>query len=92
MWAWLLGPYISAIIRFEGKRGRTRTRKIIEGFEAHLLEAGLGTISEIFDGQRPHNPRGCTAQAWSVAEVLRSYVETFGNNQPFQNNCEEDRE
>lgn len=43
----------------------------MEGFKTYLSEAGIGQISEIFDGDPPHAPRGCFAQAWSVAEVLR---------------------
>jgi glycogen debranching enzyme len=44
---------------------------ILKAFERHLGEAGLGNISEIFDGDAPHHPRGCIAQAWSVGELLR---------------------
>jgi glycogen debranching enzyme len=44
---------------------------MLEGFAAHLAEAGIGSISEIFDAEEPFTPRGCVAQAWSVAEVLR---------------------
>jgi glycogen debranching enzyme len=47
----------------------------MEPLRAHLLDAGLGTLSEIFDGDLPHAPKGCIAQAWSVAEILRAYVE-----------------
>ena len=49
--------------------------RLLEGFEEHLSEAGLGQISEIFDGDPPHKPRGCIAQAWSVAELLRVIAE-----------------
>ena len=48
----------------------------------HLSDAGLGHISEIFDGDAPHRPRGCIAQAWSVAEVLRAYVEDVKGLRP----------
>ena len=48
-----------------------RVDEILTGFKNHLTEAGLGQISEIFDADAPHKPRGCIAQAWSVAEVLR---------------------
>jgi glycogen debranching enzyme len=51
-------------------------RGLLEGFETHLEEAGLGTHSEIFDAEPPYQPRGCVAQAWSVAEVLRCWVKT----------------
>jgi glycogen debranching enzyme len=49
--------------------------KIVNGFFDHLDEAGLGNISEIFDGDAPYTPRGCFGQAWSVAELLRVSVE-----------------
>jgi glycogen debranching enzyme len=51
---------------------------MLEGFAAHLAEAGIGSISEIFDAEEPFTPRGCVAQAWSVAEVLRAWVRTGG--------------
>jgi glycogen debranching enzyme len=49
---------------------------MLKGFEQHLRDAGIGTISEIFDAEAPYHPRGCIAQAWSVAEVLRAYLRT----------------
>jgi predicted glycogen debranching enzyme len=76
VWSWLLGPYITALCRIRGERGRAQARAVLDGFLPHLREeAGIGTISEIFDGDAPHHPRGCIAQAWSVAELLRAYVE-----------------
>jgi glycogen debranching enzyme len=48
----------------------------LQGFVPHLAEAGVGTISEIFDANPPFVPRGCIAQAWSVAEVIRLWVKT----------------
>jgi predicted glycogen debranching enzyme len=71
VWPWLLGPYVTALVRVRGDSGREEARHLIENMERHLLEAGVGTISEVFDGDPPHTPRGCIAQAWSVAEVLR---------------------
>jgi predicted glycogen debranching enzyme len=71
VWSWLLGPYAEAVVRTLGAPGKTKARRILEGIAPHLDEAGLGTISEIFDGDAPHAPRGCPAQAWSVGEVLR---------------------
>ena len=50
----------------------------------HLWESGLGTISEIFDGDMPHESRGCIAQAWSVAEILRVLREELGTFSPGQ--------
>ncbi len=71
VWSWLLGPYADALVRTNGAVGKAKAKKAIEGLTPHLLEAGLGTISEIFDGDPPHAPRGCPAQAWSVGEALR---------------------
>jgi glycogen debranching enzyme len=53
--------------------------KLISGLRDHLTEAGLGQISEIFDGDSPHVPGGCVAQAWSVAELLRAAAEDVFN-------------
>lgn len=74
VWSWLLGPYCDALVKTNGAVGKTKARKIIEGLTPHLGEAGLGTISEIFDGDVPHAPRGCPAQAWSVGEALRVWT------------------
>ncbi|HTB22645.1 MAG TPA: amylo-alpha-1,6-glucosidase [bacterium] len=71
VWAWLLGPMIEAMVRVRGEAGKEQARALLRGFEPHLEEAGLGTVSEIFDAEAPHAPRGCPAQAWSVAELLR---------------------
>jgi predicted glycogen debranching enzyme len=76
VWAWLIGPFVDAWIKVHGEAGRAR--RLLEGFEAHLTEAGIGSISEIFDAEHPFLPRGCIAQAWSVAEVLRCLVKTSG--------------
>ncbi|NUO79742.1 glycogen debranching enzyme N-terminal domain-containing protein [candidate division KSB1 bacterium] len=75
VWSWLLGPFITALIRVEGEAGRQRARQVIDRLKPHLLDAGLGTVSEIFDAEPPHAPRGCMAQAWSVGELLRAYLE-----------------
>jgi predicted glycogen debranching enzyme len=70
VWAWLIGPFIDAWLKLNpGKHAEAR--KFLEGFTAHLNEACIGSISEIFDAEAPYTPRGCIAQAWSVAEVLR---------------------
>jgi len=69
VWGWLIGPYIDASARV---RGHTRDARVaLEGLLAHLGEAGIGQMSEIFDAEAPFTPRGCIAQAWTVAEVLR---------------------
>ncbi len=75
VWPWLLGAYISAAVRVRGEAGREEGRRLIGNMRRHLEEAGVGTISEVFDGDPPHAPRGCIAQAWSVAEVLRAIAE-----------------
>jgi len=80
VWPWLLGPYITALVRVRGQRGVAEGRRLIAGLEEHLGEAGVGSISEIFDGAPPHAPRGCIAQAWSVGEVLRVLREDLGGN------------
>jgi predicted glycogen debranching enzyme len=69
VWPWLLGAYLTAHLRVHNDKGRIRA--IIDTFFAHLPEAGVGSVSEIFDGDAPHRPRGCFAQAWSVGELLR---------------------
>ncbi len=75
VWSWLLGPLFTAIVRLEGEAGRRRARRMLEDFKPHLLEAGVGTVSEIFEAEPPHAPCGCMAQAWSVAEILRACAE-----------------
>ncbi|HZQ69173.1 MAG TPA: amylo-alpha-1,6-glucosidase [Terriglobales bacterium] len=77
VWPWLMGPFITAYIRVnEGsKTSREQAAAWLSPLKAHLSEAGLGHISEIFDGDAPHRPVGCIAQAWSLAEILRATVE-----------------
>ena len=75
VWGWLMGPFLTALVRLQGEAGCRRAQQIVEGFEEHLSVAGLGTVSEIFDAEPPFAPRGCIAQAWSVAELLRAYCE-----------------
>jgi predicted glycogen debranching enzyme len=73
VWNFLLGAFADAIEYAYPEEKKERIKKIIEDFIPHLSTAGLGTISEIFDGDYPHNPKGCISQAWSVAEFLRIY-------------------
>jgi predicted glycogen debranching enzyme len=75
VWSWLLGPYYTAKVRLEGEEGKAKALKHIEKFRTHLSEAGMGTVSEIFGGDKPFKADGCIAQAWGVSEVLRAYVE-----------------
>lgn len=76
-WGWLLGPFITAIRRVHGysPASRETALRLIQPFRDQLRDHGAGYISEIFDGEEPALPRGCIAQAWSVAEVLRAYLE-----------------
>jgi predicted glycogen debranching enzyme len=70
VWGWLIGPYVDAWLKLHP--GATdEAARCLDGLAAHLGQAGLGTISEIFDAMPPFTPRGCIAQAWSVAEALR---------------------
>jgi glycogen debranching enzyme len=78
VWSWLLGPYITALVRVRGAAGIAEGQRILKAFAPHLEETCIGTISEIFDGSAPHAPRGCAAQAWSVGEVMRAAVEDLG--------------
>ena len=75
VWPWLLGPYITALARVRGEEGLEEGQRMIGNMEGHLHEAGVGSISEMFDGDPPHRPRGCIAQAWSIAELLRVIAE-----------------
>jgi predicted glycogen debranching enzyme len=75
VWAWLIGPFIDAWLKVH-PHDRSVARKFLDGFPEHLNDAGVGTISEVFDAREPHKAGGCIAQAWSVAEVLRAWLET----------------
>lgn len=77
VWAWLIGPYIDAWLKLHpDESDRAAARAFLSGFEHHMGEACIGSISEIFDADAPYWPRGCIAQAWSVAEVLRCWIRT----------------
>jgi predicted glycogen debranching enzyme len=86
VWAWLLGPLTTAFLKTKGHEESWRKfafKNFLQPlFRIQLSQAGLGTVSEIFDGDAPHLPRGCIAQAWSVAEPLRAYVEDVALNRP----------
>jgi len=76
IWGWLIGPFITALVRIKGDTaGKRQAATILKGMSAHFKDAGIGSISEIFDAESPHEPRGCIAQAWSVSEILRAYIE-----------------
>ncbi len=76
VWAWLIGPYVQAHLKI--LRDPDAAMRILEPLGDHLAAAGLGSISEIFDGDAPFAARGCIAQAWSVAEVLRALDRVVG--------------
>jgi predicted glycogen debranching enzyme len=84
VWAWLMGPFITAYLKVNGssKEGREQAAEWLGAFSGHVREAGLGQVSEIFDGDGPHHPRGCMAQAWSVAELLRAAAEDIYGLKP----------
>jgi predicted glycogen debranching enzyme len=80
VWPWLLGPFLSGYLKVygHGEAALRQTRAWLEPLQAHLLGRGVGQINEIFEGDAPHRPVGCIAQAWSVAEILRTCVEDLG--------------
>jgi predicted glycogen debranching enzyme len=78
-WSWLIGPFVSAHLRVY--KDRELTRSYLRPLSHHLADHGLGTISEIFDADPPFTPRGCIAQAWGVAELLRVWQETRDSEQ-----------
>ena len=75
VWAWLIGPFVDAWLKVH-PNDSAGARKFLEAFVGHLDDGCVGSINEIFDAEPPFTPRGCIAQAWSVAEVLRCWVKT----------------
>jgi len=84
VWPWLLGPFITAYIKVNAgsESARRQAESWLAPLKDHLADAGLGHISEIFEGDPPHRPVGCIAQAWSVAEILRVTVEDIYGIRP----------
>ncbi len=86
VWAWLLGPFTTAFLKTKNHDESWRKFAIKNFlqplFQEEINRSGIGTISEIFDGDQPHTSRGCISQAWSVAEPLRAYVEDIALNRP----------
>jgi len=78
-WSWLLGPFVTAYRKAYGysPQSREQAGRFLLPFREHLRRHGVGHVSEIFDGDEPVAPRGCFAQAWGTAEVLRAYVEDY---------------
>ena len=76
VWGWLLGPFALAYLRvYKDAEG---ARRFLDPLAHHLADYGVGSIAEIFDGDPPFTPRGCIAQAWSVSETLRAWMEIAG--------------
>lgn len=76
VWPWLIGPFVESFLKVNdySKKSKKKAAEFIQPLMQHLTEHGcIGSISEIFDGDTPHKPRGCIAQAWSVAELIRAY-------------------
>jgi predicted glycogen debranching enzyme len=86
VWPWLMGPFLTAYLRVHGSSAdaRKQARMWLEDFQSHLTTAGLGHISEIANAEDGNEPRGCIAQAWSVAELLRAAVEDVYQAVPAQ--------
>jgi len=72
-WPWLLGSYATALVKFSNDRNEAK--KVLRNAKHMLTEYGLGGLAEVYDGDEPQSPGGCPWQAWSVAEVLRAWVE-----------------
>ncbi|MGE5422405.1 MAG: amylo-alpha-1,6-glucosidase [Ignavibacteriales bacterium] len=82
VWVWPWGHFVSSVNRIYGRNDNSRriVRGMVSPMLAHLHDQALGTVAEIFEGDNPHYPRGCFAQAWSVAELIRVvYEDILGN-------------
>ncbi|MDI6691339.1 MAG: amylo-alpha-1,6-glucosidase [Candidatus Bathyarchaeota archaeon] len=86
VWPWLLGPFTKAYLKTKGyadfRREYALKNFLLPLFTQQPFRAGLGAISEVFDGDPPHTPGGCIAQAWSIAEPLRAYIEDIMQIRP----------
>lgn len=78
VWPWLLGPYVTALVRLTGDR--QEAKRVLKGAKAMLSEYGMGGIAEVYDGDEPQTPGGCPWQAWSIAEILRAWTEDLGGD------------
>jgi predicted glycogen debranching enzyme len=80
VWPWLLGHFISGYLRVHGRDSvaREKVAAWVEPLCLYAIDVGVGQIAEVFDGDAPHRPGGCFAQAWSVAEILRVLTEDLG--------------
>ena len=84
VWPWLMGPFITAYIKVNGRSSKARKQATgwLAEFRRYVEDEGLGQIPEVFDGDAPHRAGGCLAQAWSVAELLRTLVEDIAVAKP----------
>lgn len=84
VWSWLIGPFVTAFRKVNdySPESRLTAEKFLGPFRDHLNDAGVGSVSEIFEGNVPITPKGCISQAWGVAEVLRAYVEEVLEEKP----------
>ena len=78
VWSYLIGPYVDAWLKVHAQdpKARAAARELLTGLVAHLGDAGIGSVSEVFDAEPPYTARGCMAQAWGVAELLRAWCLT----------------
>jgi glycogen debranching enzyme len=93
VWPWLLGPFTTAYLKTKGysdfRREYALQNFLLPLMQSQVTNFGLGTINEIFDGEPPYQPRGAIAQAWSIAEPLRAYVEDILQTRPkFEKNLQ----
>jgi glycogen debranching enzyme len=84
VWPWLLEPYTRVYLNLHKQSGISHIKKILEGFEEEMTIHGVGTISEIYNGDPPHHPKGAISQAWSVAALLQMFkmLEKYNTKKP----------
>ena len=84
VWPWLIGPFLTAYLKVNARSSQARKKasEWLAEFQRYIEQEGVGQIPEIFDGDAPHRPAGCRAQAWSVAELLRAKLEDIGAAKP----------
>jgi glycogen debranching enzyme len=84
VWPWLMGPFITAYVKVNANSvaAREQAGDWLASLKGHFLDGAVGQISEVFGGDPPCRPGGCVAQAWSVAELLRAYVEDIHGVKP----------
>ena len=81
VWGWLIGPWVDAWLKLHPDEP-SDARRFLTALVDHLDEFGVGSVAEIFDAEAPYTPRGCIAQAWSVAELLRCWHKTAPGAEP----------